>query len=389
MPITAFQAHEGDVVLGMRRSTFLTRTTVAVVAMSLVAASSQAVATAGTTGWHGLGWDLPALQQTNTVAGEIGTNRPVTAPPAPSAPAPKVSWPAASSYRVGLSQAAGARQNAGDISIARDVSAAPHSTGQFEIDTVAHDTATKANVEGSLIQVKPVSGDTTGPISVQLNYGGSAGAYGANYGRRLRFVQYPTCVLSTPDQKRCQQATALPSSNDTKAQKVSTDVTLPSAKDSVVVAAVAGASSDSGDFSASGLSPAGAWTSGGSGGDFTYSYPIGVPAALGGQAPSVGLAYSSGSVDGLTASTNDQPSWVGDGWGISPPAGSSSVATSPVVRISAETTDSVRPATPAGRPTTRRSPSGGSVARWSRTATRGTEERRRHPRRAVDPGDQR
>jgi RHS repeat-associated protein len=302
----------------MRRSTFLTRTTIAVVAVAVVAAGSQTVATASTNGWHGLGWDLPALQVVNAVDGQIGTNRPVkTSPPAPSAPAPKVSWPAAASYQVGVSPTAGVRQSAGDVSVARDVSATPHSTGKFQVDTIAHDTAAKAHIAGSLIQVKPVSGDTSGPISVQLNYGGSASAYGADYGRRLRFVQYPACVLSTPDQKKCQQATPLVSSNDTKAQKVSTDVTLPSAKDSVVVAAVAGASSDSGDFAATKLSPAGSWTSGGAGGDFNYSYPIGVPAALGGSAPGVALAYSSGSVDGLTAATNAQPSWVGDGWDLS------------------------------------------------------------------------
>ena len=35
---------------------------------------------------------------------------------------------------------------------------------------------------------------------------------------------------------------------------------------------------------------------------------------LGGPAPQIGLGYSSGSVDGRMASTNNQTSWVGEGW---------------------------------------------------------------------------
>ncbi|MBB5895277.1 RHS repeat domain-containing protein [Kutzneria kofuensis] len=196
------------------------------------------------------------------------------------------------------------------------MSATPHSSGQFDVIAVDHAVASSASVQGSLIQVKPVSGDTSGPLTLQLDYSGAGGAYGANYGRRLRFVQYPACILTTPDQDQCHLATPLDSSNDLTHKTVSTDVTMPSATEGVVVAAVGGTSSDSGDFAASSLSPSGSWTSGGAGGDFTYTYPIGVPAAVGGQAPGVALSYSSGSVDGLTAASNDQSSFVGEGWNL-------------------------------------------------------------------------
>ena len=53
---------------------------------------------------------------------------------------------------------------------------------------------------------------------------------------------------------------------------------------------------------------------GGSSGAFTYSYPIEVPPVPGGLEPDVTLAYNSQAVDGLTSSTNDQASWIGDGW---------------------------------------------------------------------------
>jgi hypothetical protein len=73
-------------------------------------------------------------------------------------------------------------------------------------------------------------------------------------------------------------------------------------------------SSSSGDFRATSLSPPYEWSAGGQGGDFSTSYPIAVPPVPGGLVPEVTLTYSSGSVDGRTISTNNQPSWVGEGW---------------------------------------------------------------------------
>lgn len=73
----------------------------------------------------------------------------------------------------------------------------------------------------------------------------------------------------------------------------------------------------SGDWTATDLSLAGAWTQGGSSGAFTYSYGMRVPPAEG-PVPDVGLSYSSAFHDGLTSGTNNQASWVGDGWSFSP-----------------------------------------------------------------------
>lgn len=73
-------------------------------------------------------------------------------------------------------------------------------------------------------------------------------------------------------------------------------------------------SSVSGDFTASPLLSSGSWSSGSSSGAFTYSYQAQVPETAGGLMPKVNLAYSSQSVDGRTSSTNNQASWIGDGW---------------------------------------------------------------------------
>ncbi|MFC0623170.1 RHS repeat-associated core domain-containing protein [Kribbella deserti] len=51
-------------------------------------------------------------------------------------------------------------------------------------------------------------------------------------------------------------------------------------------------------------------------GDFTWSYPLRVPPAPGGLEPDLSLSYSSGTVDGRTSATNNQPSWVGEGWDL-------------------------------------------------------------------------
>ncbi|MFE9747142.1 RHS repeat-associated core domain-containing protein [Saccharothrix saharensis] len=74
----------------------------------------------------------------------------------------------------------------------------------------------------------------------------------------------------------------------------------------------------SGDFGATSLSPSATWQVSAQTGDFTWSYPIPVPPAAGGLQPALGLSYSSSAVDGLTSATNNQASWVGDGWSMWP-----------------------------------------------------------------------
>ncbi|MFD1048522.1 hypothetical protein ACFQ1S_24820 [Kibdelosporangium lantanae] len=43
-----------------------------------------------------------------------------------------------------------------------------------------------------------------------------------------------------------------------------------------------------------------------------------MPKGPSGAAPSLGLSYSSGGQDGMTSGTNNQGSWVGDGWNFTP-----------------------------------------------------------------------
>ncbi|SCG71554.1 RHS repeat-associated core domain-containing protein [Micromonospora halophytica] len=189
--------------------------------------------------------------------------------------------------------------------------------------SVADRKATEAaGVEGILLSVTPDV--SAGTVRVGIDYGQFAEAYGGNYGARLRLVSLPECALSTPAVDACRTPKPLPSHNDLDAQTVSAQVPLSSpaadartSADTVVLAAIATAGEDGGKggtYAATDLMPSGSWSAGGSTGSFTYSYPVEVPATRSKLAPQISFSYNSASVDGKTASTNAQASWVGDGW---------------------------------------------------------------------------
>ena len=73
---------------------------------------------------------------------------------------------------------------------------------------------------------------------------------------------------------------------------------------------------DNGNFGASPLSPAGSWQVGEGSGEFSYTYPFDLPDAIGGPTPSLGLGYSSGTVDGMSLAENGQASNAGLGWDL-------------------------------------------------------------------------
>ncbi|UVS81292.1 RHS repeat-associated core domain-containing protein [Actinokineospora sp. UTMC 2448] len=80
----------------------------------------------------------------------------------------------------------------------------------------------------------------------------------------------------------------------------------------------ASAAKDGGGMNtATSLAPSSSWEVSLQTGDFTWSYPMRVPPAPGGLEPAIALNYRSSAVDGRTSATNNQPSWVGDGWDLS------------------------------------------------------------------------
>jgi RHS repeat-associated protein len=332
---------------GFGRSTKWRRVTALGIAVIMFGSAQTAAAEAAVGGWHGLGWDLPPLQQTQSVDGTDGGLRPTPSMPSTSAVPATVTWPAATSAEVDLPATSAAATTPGKGAPGQPVIISrghgqqqknmttpaadrdAHAAGKVRVTTLDQPAIAKTGIKGVVMQVTPEAGDTGGPVELDVDYRSFGEAYGGDFGGRLHLVQYPSCLLSTPDKPACHIGTPLDSANDTKSSHVTAEVTLPvapvteqrsaaaPAATPMVVAAEADTKGGGGDFAATDLKPAGAWKAGGSSADFTYSYPISTPAAVGGTGPSVSLNYSSSAVDGLTSATNNQASGVGDGWNLS------------------------------------------------------------------------
>ncbi|MFC0109600.1 RHS repeat-associated core domain-containing protein [Kibdelosporangium aridum] len=74
----------------------------------------------------------------------------------------------------------------------------------------------------------------------------------------------------------------------------------------------------SGTTAATSLAPSASWSVASHTGDFSWTYPMRVPPSPGGLMPQLALSYKSSEVDGRTSVTNNQPSWAGEGWSLSP-----------------------------------------------------------------------
>ncbi|MFE3268907.1 hypothetical protein [Streptomyces sp. NPDC059215] len=204
--------------------------------------------------------------------------------------------------------------------------------GKIRIKTLTQTQAQAAGIEGVLLTA---SADQPGNAQVSVGYSGFASAYGGDWAGRLNLVQLPACAVTTPEKATCRTQTELGSHNDFRHQTLTAKVGLtataaPRASGSstkaatsplatvlaVTAASTSGeSSSGAGNYAASPLSASSSWEAGSSSGAFSWSYPLSTPPAAAGPAPQLSLSYSSGSVDGRTASTNNQGTVVGEGFG--------------------------------------------------------------------------
>ncbi|MEV0217933.1 hypothetical protein [Streptomyces sp. NPDC050704] len=223
-------------------------------------------------------------------------------------------------------------------------------TGTWQVSVAARTAPVSQGVDGAVVTVQaPATGSV--PVSVKLDYAEFRNLYGADWASRLRFVQFPECYLTTPDDEACQTYEELETANDTKAQAITATVdtaadgtvtpaaaraigadgpsvaqasyrasVTPAAAtgDTAVVGAVDSGGGGGGSFKATPLASNGKWEAGGSSGAFTWSYPLTLPAAPAGPAPNVSFTYNSQTVDGRTAVSSPQASWIGEGWGYDP-----------------------------------------------------------------------
>ncbi|WP_435809253.1 scabin-related ADP-ribosyltransferase [Streptomyces longwoodensis] len=248
----------------------------------------------------------------------------------------KAAWPTPGEATLTLTGGKKAVAQPGDLPVAvtpPSGSGAKAAAGTARVTVLDQKAARAAGITGVLLTAEA---NTPGTAQVSVDYSTFASAIGGGWSQRLRLVQLPACALTTPKKPECRTQKPLASSNDLAHQTVSakagigqstagTSAQLKRAADSAAAAttvlavmAVSAGSGQSpnggGNYSATPLSPSSSWQAGGSSGSFTWSYDFTTPPAAAGPAPSLSLSYDSGSVDGRTATTNNQGSAVGEGF---------------------------------------------------------------------------
>lgn len=252
--------------------------------------------------------------------------------------------------------------------------------GDWKVELAAPSASQDANVSGMIMKVTPpATADPTAQVSLAVDTTGFADLYGPQAATRFGLVLLPNCVIDAPDTGDCAAdsgTTTMSGKTEKQPERLRSSVKVVPAKKAPtkstaakkaatrkiltgsvpvsdllgdnagsttsgasartasfrsgdvlpvvdtsgpqVVGAMDTGASASGDFTASPLLSSGSWAAGSSSGAFTYSYDVQVPETAGGLMPKVSLGYSSQSVDGRTSATNNQASWIGDGWDYNP-----------------------------------------------------------------------
>ncbi len=210
-----------------------------------------------------------------------------------------------------------------------------------KVKVASHAQTLRAGADGMLLAFTRTDGKSGGGrVRVVIDYSSLAKAYGGGFGSRLRLFQVPACAMTTPQLKQCGTRTPITFTNRATADQLTATLVLGSSSaaasrtasgatesmamsansataNTTAVEVTSGSSGSQGNYAATSLNPSGSWQTSGTGA-FTYSYPIDVPSAVGGNAPSVALSYDSQSEDGETSARNSQASWIGDGWDYQP-----------------------------------------------------------------------
>ena len=229
----------------------------------------------------------------------------------------------------------------GTVTSASFASLSQPAVSRVRVSMASHAAADALGVRGVVFSLARSDGSLAeGRVHVSLSYSSFAQAAGASYASRLHLVELPGCALTTPQLAQCRKQTPVRSADNVRVTRLGADVNLPGlaapaarrtvgggapatlvssvSPAPVVLAAAASASGSGGNFAAEPSSEADAWVASGSSGAFAHSYPIGVPPVPGGLEPHVSLDYRSQAIDGLTSATNNEASWIGDGWDYSP-----------------------------------------------------------------------
>nr|WP_322746857.1 polymorphic toxin-type HINT domain-containing protein [Streptomyces tauricus] len=240
--------------------------------------------------------------------------------------APKARWPKPASAVVELPQtqpAGSSRSVKADglplsLELRSRTAQRETASGAVKARLLDHKAAEKADLDGLLFTLQPEKDATAGTVRATLDYSAFTESFGGSYGSRLTLVELPQCVLTTPQKNHCQDGKPVRTTNNPEEQTLTANSVPLREGTPTVLAVVAAEDGGKGDYSATPLSPSATWKTNLNTGDFSWSYNMPVPSVPGGLKPDVGLSYSSGGIDGRTGGTNNQSSWVGDGFDLWP-----------------------------------------------------------------------
>lgn len=188
---------------------------------------------------------------------------------------------------------------------------------EAELEVLDRKQARRLGVDGLLLRLTRTDGaEGAAPVQVGVNYADFASAFGGDYGSRLNLVALDGCTDTGED---CVRSVDLDAVNDTQAQTLTATAPATGSEGTLLaVAADTESEGGTGDYSATKLQPSAEWNIGTQTGGFSWSYPMAAPPVAGDLTPDIALGYSSQSVDGRTASSNNQTSWIGEGFSYDP-----------------------------------------------------------------------
>jgi RHS repeat-associated protein len=279
------------------------------------------------------GYDDPAEGRDGEVEAREGNDLAAAAPV-------EAAWPEADTQVLDLSAGSASTTLGGlPVTVAKTDMDSPD---EVEIGILPVTEAEAAGISGLLIAV---AGDG-GEVDVTVGYASMAAYYGGAYGSRLAAWDLPDCAAGAGEGCAA-RAEPVRAANDSESQTITFTVdtdqgrmgggslatdgtaghamiassatgTAQTSTTTTVTALAAGESSEQGDYTATELAPSSEWTHGGSSGAFQWSYGISVPTVIGDLTPDITLSYSSQSSDGRTSVTNNQGSWIGEGFTYEP-----------------------------------------------------------------------
>jgi RHS repeat-associated protein len=273
------------------------------------------------------GAPAPATQPDKSISGrdlQVPDRRQEPAKAASETPAPV--WPASSDNAVSLAVAGTTKSpssvvplRAGDSPVSIGLvpsvptaKAAPSPTA-VRVEVFDQAKGQSLGVQGLALRLTRADGQKSpSRVRLSIDYSSFRTAYGADWASRLRLVQLQCSSATACDHS----SKVLGGNNDGQAKTYSADVTVSGSQSAFALAAAP--SGPNGSYAATSLSPASTWNTGNQTGDFNWSYPFRMPPGTTGPRPELSIGYSSGSVDGQTASANSQTSWLGQGQSLEP-----------------------------------------------------------------------